>query len=103
MVPRAQGTAGVQWSNADWSLSLSASWVGPQRLDNDLCGERRELPGYATANLSARYAYHSLTLEASLSNLLDRRYLSRGITNGYADYFTPAYPRGARLSAMWSF
>jgi iron complex outermembrane receptor protein len=103
MVPRAQGTAGAQWSNADWTVSLSTSWVGPQRLDNDLSGERRELPGYATAGLSARYAYHSLTLEASVSNLLDRRYLSRGITNGYADYFTPAYPRGARLSLMWSF
>jgi iron complex outermembrane receptor protein len=103
MVPRAQGTAGAQWSNADWTVSLSASWVGPQRLDNDLSGGRRELPGYSTARLSARYAYHSLTLEASVSNLLDRRYLSRGITNGHADFFTPAYPLGARLSVMWSF
>jgi outer membrane receptor protein involved in Fe transport len=103
MVPRYQGTAGGQWQNPDWQVTLAATWVGPQRLDSDLSNVRPELPGYATVALSARYLFRALTVEASASNLLDRRYASRGITNGYTDYYTPAYPSGFRLSVMWSF
>ncbi len=103
MVPRAQGTAGVEWSDPGWTVRLAASWVGPQRLDSDLSNVRPGLPGYATVDLSARYAWRALTLEASVRNLLDRSYVARGITNGLTDYFTPAYPVGMRLSVMWSF
>ncbi len=103
MVPRAQGTAGAQWSNPDWTVRLAASFVGPQLLDSDLSNARPGLPGYATVDLSARYLWRGLTLEASVSNLFDRSYVSRGITNGFTDYFTPAYPLGARVTVMWSF
>ena len=103
MVPRVQGTAGAQWGNADWTVRLAASWVGPQLLDSDLANARPGLPGYATVDLSARYLWQGLTLEISVSNLLDRSYVSRGVTNGFQDYFTPAYPLGARISVMWSF
>jgi outer membrane receptor protein involved in Fe transport len=103
MVPRYQGTAGIFWSNPSWTVRLAGNWVGPQLLDNDLANGQPGIPGYATVDLSARYAYRALTLEASASNLLDHAYVSRGITNGYQDFYTPAYPAAFRFSVMWSF
>ncbi len=103
MVPNVQGTAGVQWANPDWTVRLASSWVGPQPLDNDLNHLRRELPGYATVNLSARYAWRALTVSCEVRNLLDHAYVGRGITNGFQDFYTPAYPLSASLSLMWSF
>jgi len=103
MVPRYQGTAGIFWSNPSWTVRLAGNWVGPQLLDNDLSNGQPGIPGYATVDLSARYAYRALTLEASASNLLDHAYVSRGITNGYQDFYTPAYPAAFRFSVMWSF
>ena len=103
MVPRYQGSLGVQWSDPDWTVRLAGSWVGPQLLDSDLANRRPGLPGYATVGLSARYAFRALTVEASVNNALDRRYVGRGITNGYQDFFTPAYPRTIRCAVTWSF
>jgi iron complex outermembrane receptor protein len=103
MVPRYQASLGVQWSNPGWTARFSASWVGSQRLDSDLENRRPSLPGYATVDLSARYAFRALTVEASVTNLLDRSYAGRGITNGYQDFFTPAYPRSFRCALTWSF
>lgn len=103
MVPRYSGSLGVQWSDPSWTARLTASWVGPQLLDSDLLNRRPSLPGYVTLDLSARYAFRALTVEAAASNLLDRSYVSRGITNGYQDFYTPAYPRAFRLSLTWSF
>lgn len=103
MTSRYQATAGAQWRNADWIINLYSHWVGPQVLDNDLMGRRRDLSGYSTVTATVRYAWRALTFEASASNLLDRKYLSRGITNGYEDYYTPAYPAGYRLAVTWSF
>ena len=103
MVPNVQGTAGVQWANPDWTVRLASSWVGPQPLDNDLNHLRGDLPGYATVNLSARYAWRALTVSCEVRNLLDHAYVGRGITNGFQDFYTPAYPLSASLSLMWSF
>ena len=103
MLPRAQGTAGVGWGDASWTLRLAAGWVGPQRLDNDLVNARAELPGYATVDLSVRVVRKALTLEASATNVLDRGYVARGITNGFTDYYTPAYPLAFRFGVTWSF
>lgn len=103
MVPRYQGTAGVFWSNPSWTVQLAGNWVGPQLLDNDLTNSQPGIPGYATVDLSARFAYRALTLEASASNLLDHAYVNRGITNGSQDFYTPAYPAAFRFSVMWSF
>jgi iron complex outermembrane receptor protein len=103
MVPRAQGTAGASWSDPSWNVRLAVNAVGTQRLDNDLTNTRPQLPGYATVDLSARYAWRALTVEAAVYNLLDHAYASRGITNGFTDYFTPAYPRTLRLWVTYSF
>jgi iron complex outermembrane receptor protein len=103
MVPRAQGTVGVAWSDPSWNVRLAVNTVGSQRLDNDLLNTRPELPGYATVDLSARYAWRALTVEAAVYNLLDHAYASRGITSGFSDYFTPAYPRTLRLWVTYSF
>jgi len=103
MTSRYQATVGAQWRNADWTLNLYSHWVGPQVLDNDLVGERPELSGYSTVTASVRYEWRALTIEASASNILDRKYLSRGITNGYEDYFTPARPAGYGFAVTWSF
>jgi outer membrane receptor protein involved in Fe transport len=103
MVPRAQGTAGLLWNGRDWTVRLGASWVGPQLLDNDLGNFRVSLPGYVSADLSARWTYRSVTVEGAAVNLLDREYSGRGITNGFTDYFTPSAPRSFRFALTWSF
>ncbi|MEW6756951.1 MAG: TonB-dependent receptor [Acidobacteriota bacterium] len=102
MVPRAQGTAGLQWNGGEWTVRLAASWVGPQLLDNDLANRRASLPGYTAADLSARWTHRALTVEAGAFNLLDKAYSGRGITNGATDYFTPSAPRSFRLALTWS-
>ncbi len=103
MSPRYQGTAGALWANPSWTVRLATGWVGPQLLDSDLKGKRPGLPGYATVDLALTYRHRALTVDASVSNALDRSYVSRGITNGYSDYFTPAYPASYRLALTWSF
>ncbi len=103
MVPDYQGTVGAQWSDADWTVRLALTGVGPQRLDSDLSNVQPLLPGYTTADLSVRYLWRGLTLQATVRNLLDERYAGRGITNGYQNYYTPAYPCTALFSVMWSF
>lgn len=103
MVPRYQAEAGAQWGDPSWNVRLAGQWVGPQLLDNDLANGRPGIPGYSVVSLTARYLYRALTVEASLSNLLDRAYVSRGITNGTTDYFTPAYPQAVRVAVTWSF
>ena len=103
MVPRTQGSAGAEWTNPDWSVRLGLTCVGRQRLDNDLTNARPQLPGYATLDLSARYAYRALTVEASVTNLLDKQYASHGVTNGVTDYFTPADPAAFKVAVTWSF
>ncbi len=103
MAPRLQATGGATWARSGWSVRLAARYVGPQRLDSDLENLRDELPGYALVDVAAGYRWRALTVQASVANLLDRRYAGRGITNGYADFWTPAAPRFARLSVMWSF
>jgi iron complex outermembrane recepter protein len=103
MVPDYLGTVGAQWNDADWTVRLAFSTVGPQRLDSDLSNVRPILPGYTTADLSVRYLWRGLTLQATVRNLLDKSYAGRGITNGYQDFYTPAYPCTALFSVMWSF
>ncbi len=103
MTPRGQGTIGGAWSGFGWNTQLSVHFVGPQLYDNDLQNTRPELAGYTTVDLSAGYRYRALTVRASVSNLLDHRYAGRGITNGYQDYLTPAYPLSGSLTIVWSF
>ncbi|MEJ2420357.1 MAG: TonB-dependent receptor, partial [Acidobacteriota bacterium] len=103
MVPRYQGAGGLQWLVRGLEIRLEGVTVGPERLDNDLANVQPGIPGYTVVNLSARWQYHALTLQASADNLLDRSYVSRGITNGATNYYTPAYPRSYRVSVMWSF
>lgn len=103
MVPRLTASGGLLWASGPWNLEGRLLWVGSQVQDNDLSNLRDRLPGYATADLSARYRKGPITAEAALTNLFDRTYAGRAITNGYTDYFTPAPPRAFRLSLTWSF
>ena len=103
MVPEKGFTGGIELRGNAWSGRLSGTYVGSQRLDNDPGNHRANLPSYFTVDLSGRYSWRGLTVEGSLRNLLDRNYASRGITNGWTDYYTPAYPRTVRLGVTWSF
>lgn len=102
-VPRITAAGGLSWSGGPWNAEGRILWVGSQFLDNDLTNQRHRLPGYATADLSVRYRKGPVTAEAVLTNLLDRKYAGRGITNGFTDYFTPAPPRALRVNLTWSF
>ncbi len=103
LVPRVTASGGLSWSEGPWNAEGRLLWVGSQVLDNDLTNLRDRLPGYAVADLSARYRRGPFTAEASVTNLLDREYAGRAITNGFTDYFTPAPPRAVRVSVTWSF
>lgn len=103
MVPRVTAVGGLSWSEGPWNAEGRVGWVGSQILDNDLKNLRKRLPGYATVDLSARYRRGPFTSEVVVTNLLDRKYAGRAITNGFTDYFTPAPPRAVGVNVTWSF
>lgn len=103
MVPEKTASAALRWANRSWRAEISGTWVGEQPLDGDLSGTRPMIAGYFRLDAALEYRRGSLTLEASASNLLNRCYTPRGITNGFEDYFTPARPRALRIGAAWSF
>jgi iron complex outermembrane receptor protein len=103
MVPSETASASLRWSNPSWLAEISGNWVGEQPLDSDLAGAGPELPGYFRLDGNIRYVRGALTMEGAVTNLLGRMYASRGITNGFQDYYTPARPRAVRVTLTWSF
>jgi len=103
MAPSESLNLGLDWSKGGFSAGGRINYVGPQYLSNDLKNDRNKLGSYVTASASGRYKKGPVAVELQVNNLLDRDYLTRGVTNGYTDYFTPAYPLNARILVTYSW
>lgn len=103
MVPKESFDLSLRWFGGKFSAGGSLHHVGPQYLSNDLTNEREKLSSYLTASLSARYKNGPVTVELQADNLFDRDYSTRGVTNGFTDYYAPAYPLNARILVTYSW
>lgn len=116
LTPRQRVTAGVGAAHAwprvvlDGSLSLRA--VSSQVLRGDEAARTPPLPGYAVADLDGAATWAHVTVRASVTNLLDRRYAVYGVwgvnpkgaiggpvpaTAPVERFLTPAEPRAVTL------
>jgi iron complex outermembrane receptor protein len=97
LVPRNAANAGSSWRLAAGTrLSGAIRFVGRQYYDNDQTNTfPGRMPSYTTADLKLSHAVAGLALNASLNNILDRRYYSYGIRNGAGTSFN-AYPQPGR-------
>lgn len=84
-------------------FSFGGRYTGNQYLDNDLLNKREKLPSFFTTFLNLNFKNGPFNIELKIDNLLNRKYSTRGVTNGYIDYFNPAYPFSARLLLKYSF
>ena len=74
-----------------------------QYLDNDLEKVREKLSSYSLMSINLRYQKGHLTYDFLVENVLDRKYSTRGVTNGKEDFYLPAYPLNAKFSVTYSF
>lgn len=103
MVPERTFSLGLDWKGGMFGAGGRLAYVGPQYLSNDLTNDREKLSSYYSASLSASYKNGPVTVELQVDNLFDREYSTRGITNGFTDYFSPSRPFGARLLVTYSW
>ena len=100
LVPENKISAGMSFKggkNQDYRMSLSGIYVGKQYLTGDDSNSMKPLDSYALfdARISRKFKKFALFIEGK--NLLDEHYETRGITNGFELFFTPA--PGRTLSA----
>lgn len=84
-------------------VNLGARYVSSQYLDNDLTNEREKLPSFVVAFLNINYTKGPINIEVTFDNLFNKKYSTRGVTNGVTDYFNPAYPFSAGVFVKYSF
>lgn len=84
-------------------VNLGARYVSSQYLDNDLNNKREKLPSFLIAFLNISYTRGPVNIEVKLDNLFNKKYSTRGVTNGIEDYFNPAYPFSAGVFVKYSF
>lgn len=84
-------------------VNLGARYVSSQYLDNDLSNEREKLPSFVVAFLNINYTKGPINIEVKFDNLFNKKYSTRGVTNGFTDYFNPAYPFSAEVLLKYSF
>jgi iron complex outermembrane recepter protein len=103
MVPDRTFNLGLSWYGGNFRAGGSLYYVGPQYLNNDLLNAREKLSSYLVSSLTVKYKKGPTALELQVSNLFDRNYSTRGVTNGLTDYYVPAYPFNTRLIVTYSF
>lgn len=103
MCPKVIANLSLTKSIEKFIISFGGRYVGNQYLDNDLSNAREKLPSFFTAFLNLNFKDGPFTIEFKIDNLFNRKYSTRGVTNGYADYFNPAYPFSTRLLLRYSF
>jgi iron complex outermembrane receptor protein len=71
-------------------LSVTAMHVGKQYLIGDDSNQLHPLDSFTTLNARISKNWKSLNVFIEAKNLLDEEYSTRGITNGYDLFYTPA-------------
>jgi outer membrane receptor protein involved in Fe transport len=84
-------------------VNFGTRYVSNQYLDNDLANIREKLPSFVVAFLNLSYTEGPLNIEVKFDNLFNKKYSTRGVTNGFNDYFNPAYPFSAGVFVKYSF
>lgn len=77
--------------------------TGSQYVLGDEMNSLDRLPAYTTLDLKVTYAARTWKLEGTVRNLLNREYETRGITNGFDTYFTPAPKINGYVTATYAF
>lgn len=116
MAPRHRATLGIAATGtiagATLDATLSARAVSSSFLRGDEANDRPPLPGYVVTDLATALQLGRVTVSASVSNLLDRRYVVYGVfaenpkgpyggpppaTPTVERFLTPGYPRTLRV------
>jgi iron complex outermembrane recepter protein len=104
MVPKESFNLALQWGYGDrFSAGGNLYYAGAQYLNNDLTNDREKLSSYLVSSLNGRYKNGPVAVELQINNLFDKKYSTRGVTNGFTDYYVPAYPFNARILVTYSW
>lgn len=96
LVPKDKLSAGlISRVGKDRSLSLTvnAMYVGKQYLTGDDANQLPPLNSYTTLNARISKNWKNVNIFVEAKNLLDEEYSTRGITNGFNLFYTPAPSR----------
>lgn len=103
MVPQTIANISLAKNFENFFFSFGSRYVGKQYLDNDLSNQREILPSFFVSFLNFNYKRGPISVELKVDNLFNKKYSTRGITNGFKDFFNPAYPFSTRLLLKYSF
>ncbi|MFN7708337.1 MAG: TonB-dependent receptor family protein [Sphingobacteriia bacterium] len=100
--PRTTVRTGLSLTYAGFSLAVQYSQVGRQFTDatntvSTASAVVGEIPSYQVADVSARYTFRFLTLEAGVQNTLDARYFTRRASSYPGPGILPSAPRNYYL------
>lgn len=103
MVPKIISNIEIEKHFNRFYSRLGLRYVGSQFLDNDLKNQREKLPSYTILGFSCGYKKGNFDFSFNIDNLLNRKYATRGVTNGFTDFYNPAYPITAHFGIRFSF
>ena len=94
LVPRHKLNLGVAWTfNPATRLSLMATWVAKQYMDNDQGNTLgTQIPSYVVADLKLSHREGPWTLSAAINNLFDREYYNYAVRSQFVADRYNAYP-----------
>ncbi len=93
LVPESKASAGISFAagkKKDYLIRLSGSYVGSRYLTGDDSNSLQPLVSYTLFNARIAKKFKNFQLFVEGRNLLDEEYETRGITNGFDLFFTPA-------------
>ncbi len=103
MTPKTICSAFITKRIEKFLVNLGLRYVSSQYLDNDLENVREKLSSYSLMSINLRYQKGHLIYDFLVENVLDRKYSTRGVTNGKENFYLPAYPLNAKFSVTYSF
>ena len=109
-MPNHRLSAGVNYHpSRDWTLSLSAVYVGEQFLFGDESNSEAKLSDYLVFNTKVTYQRGNLTAFLMGNNLFDNKYETRGIlatnpaTSALDRFLVPAQGIGVFVGVSYRF
>ncbi len=105
LVPKEKASAGLSLDAGkknDYLIRLSGTYVASRYLTGDDSNSLQLLPSYTLFNARMAKKFKNVTLFVEGRNLLDQEYETRGITNGFDLFFTPAPGRTFAAGIEWN-